>query len=134
MKKILVILMLGAGFVTVASADERLDCPNNPSNQCCIDVSSIQSAINRSTTQPQSIKTTDNYTVVGILAHLTNDGTDDTKCKDMALSLAQNKTTVAYFQWQPGEWVTTIAWYSNGSSANKDNVIPLTPLNPPLPH
>ena len=37
MKKILLLSVLVAGFVTVASADS-LYCPNNPSNQCYRDI------------------------------------------------------------------------------------------------
>ena len=117
MKKFIVILMAVVGFVTIASADEPLNCTITSSNQCCMDMYSIYDAIKVSTTQPQSITTTDNYTVVGILPGLANDGTDGGNCKDLALSSAQNKTTVAYFQWGPGEWKDTIAKFSNPSSA-----------------
>ena len=43
MKKLLIILMLGAGFVTTASA---LDDTDNVLNQCLLDASSITNAIN----------------------------------------------------------------------------------------
>ena len=47
MKKLLVILMLGAGFVTIASADPH-NCLRGDTNKCCIDVVNVQNAINQS--------------------------------------------------------------------------------------
>ena len=121
MKKLLVILMLGAGLVTVASADNSLDCTNNTTNLCCIDVASIQSAISQSTTH--TVATSDYYNLYGVLTSVNNDGTDGNNCKDIAGYYNNGRKYGAEFQWLPGDWAYTIVWYSNGSSANKDNAI-----------
>ena len=122
MKKILVMLMLGAGFVTVTSALEPLDCTKTTTNQCCVDVHSIESAINHSPNY--SITTTDNYEVLGVSPVLVNDGTDvDNGCLDYAVYKPDGEKTVAVFQWAPGYWVDTIAYDYSNPSANKDNAI-----------
>ena len=72
MKNLLVILMLGAGFVRVASADP-LDCNTNPTNQCCIDVVNVQKVINQNI--GAGYPTTDGYYVVRIAYDLINDAT-----------------------------------------------------------
>ena len=117
MKKLLVILMVGAGFVTVASALEPLDCNTNTTNQCCIDLHSIVSALNQSPTN--SITTTDKYDVLGVDLGLINDGTDvDNGCLDWAAYNQNGKRNGAVFQWAPGYWQSTIAYDYPSTSAN----------------
>ena len=120
MKKLLVILMLGAGFVTTASADPR-NCLPNALNQCCIDVSNIQSAIINN----DGIITNDGYKVLNIDVDLINDGTSSatTVCIDKAVAIKYSVEIEGEFAWVPGNWAKTITYYAPSSSANKDNAI-----------
>ena len=115
MKKLLVFLMLGAGLVTVASADEPLSCTTTSSNQCCIDVYSVEHAIKGSTTRPKTIKTNDDDPkyVIALYSILTNDGTDDRTCKDQGMGwlFTTNKLYFDNFEWKPGDWADTIMSY-----------------------
>ena len=116
MKKLIVIVMAVVGFVTVASADEQLTCTNGSPNQCCIDLSNIQSAISQALTH--TIITTDNYPILFATTDLYND--DAGNCKDLALYFIDRAPKgVAFFEWQPGNWANTIAMSSNPSSANQ---------------
>ena len=97
----------------IASANETLDCTNNTTNQCCIDVANIQNAISQSPTG--EIETRDGKIIVAMDDEfLQNDGIDGTNCIDDA----KEERGGAYFQWQPGNWVTTIRYYGPISSSN----------------
>ena len=117
MKKLLVILMLGAGFVTTASAGPR-NCLPNDLNQCCIDVSNIQSAINQNS--PAGITTKDGYKVLNIEVDLTNDATSSatTVCIDRAFAIKDGGEIVGVFAWVPGKLAGTIVKYNNPSSSS----------------
>ena len=118
MKKLLVFLMLGAGLVTVASANVPLDCrTDTTNNQCCVDVHSIQGGIHASPHNPHSITTTDHNYVVGIGEDLVNDAIAGGNCLDRAsyLNLA-GEWVVGYFDWQPGNWINTIVFDGNPPS------------------
>ena len=129
MKKLLVILMLGAGFVTVASADNSRDCTTDTTNnQCCVDVSALQSAFNQTPYYVKAIVGDGNVTRP-ISTTLTNDGTDGEWCKDEARYVVGNQPPInAEVFWQPGNWVNSIQ-LDRSSSANKDNAIIIIPGN-----
>ena len=120
MKKLLVTLMLSAGLVSVTSAGP-LDCYNNNSNPCCINLWSIVAA----TQPPNTILTNDNHQAGHFDRILTNDGTDGQECKDEASFLVDGVPRgVGIFQWQSWDWADTIVLYSiPPPSANKDKAI-----------
>ena len=77
MKKLLLILMLGAGFVIVASANERLYCDGTPStNQCCNDFNGQQNVLN----SQYFVPTNDGNKIIALGETLVNDGVDGTNC------------------------------------------------------
>ena len=103
MKNLLVILMLGAGFVTTASA---LDDINNISDQCILDASNITNAMYQNV--PHGIITTDGISVIHVYADayisapgICNDGADyridGGKHIDRGI-----------VEWQAGNWTNTI--------------------------
>ena len=109
MKKLLVTLLLGAGLVSVTSADEPLDCTNNTTYQCCADVYQIHNIIPYLT--EHAITTTDKYLVSAVDTVLINDGEKaGSWCLDGATYLDANgkPTFHGNFTWQPGAWMTTI--------------------------
>ena len=110
MKKLLVLLMLGAGFVTTASA-EPVDCNVWPTSLCCTDRSSIENAIYQAPTH--AILTPDKYSVTGLEIVLLNDGENHMGCQDIASYRiqGQSKLNQAVFLWQPGDWINTIQFY-----------------------
>ena len=95
--------------IRTTSASDPLDCTNNTTNQCCVDVHSIENEINQSPPN-YSITTTDNYELLSVSQVLfNNDGTDvDNTCVDYAVYKQDGQRTVAVFQWAPGRWVSTI--------------------------
>ena len=109
MKTLLVILMLGAGLVTVASADQLLDCTNNNLNKCCIDVHSIQSAIANSPTH--GIKIDDNLSLVALNSDLTN---SYGICRGTGGWIQNvNITDSGLVAWKQGDWADTIFVFAN---------------------
>ena len=123
MKKLLVILMLGAGLVSVASADEPLVCSTNPTNQCCVDVSDLQDTINHE--ENQTIVTQDgHYLHLVTTSSLVNDGVPlATWCEDKGVYVDPgNPPNYVVVTWLPGDWVHSIRTYPV-PSANKDNAI-----------
>ena len=81
-KKILVILMLGAGFVTVAFADSP-DCTDHTNTtQCCIDLHTMNNAIMNSPSH--SIPGAFGNDVTYLSPHLINDGSSGTVCSTSA--------------------------------------------------
>ena len=108
MKKLLVILMLGAGFVTVASAGE-LYCTSKSSNQCCIDFQNMQVVLATN----DVLYTTDFYAIFSMDPQLVNDGSHDTKCKNWDYYNIGDQWFNGLFEWQPGAWDSTIKFVSN---------------------
>ena len=116
MKKILVILLLGAGFVTVASANTPLDCTNNTTNPCCVDVQNINQIILDSVKSGQGyVLTTDDYMLSSLKVQLID---TVSTCEDEATYLIDGTSTgQAVFSWVPGDWDRSIKRFSNSSSA-----------------
>ena len=82
MKKLLIILMLGAGLVTVALADSP-DCTDHTNtSQCCIDLHTMNNAIMNSPSR--SIPGAFGVAVTNLSPHLINDGTSGTACSTSA--------------------------------------------------
>ena len=107
MKKLLVTLLLTAGFVTVASAGP-LACANNTTNQCCIDMINIGTAAAQAPNH--GIITQDGISVTSLSGVLTNDGTDGTGCLDIADYVTSTQPYgQGLFGWQAGNWAKTIA-------------------------
>ena len=116
MKKLLVTLLLGAGFVTTASA---LDGTENLLNQCLLDASSITNAINQNILHQITVNNSffvihvdsDSYVVKG---HL--------DCNDKAVyvyTIDDGKLTApGTVEWQAGKWENTIVLNPYNSSAN----------------
>ena len=129
MKKLLVILMLGAGFVTVASADEPLDCTTNPTNQCCVDSSNLLDTINHE--EQHTIVTQDGHYLAFVnTSSLVNDGVPlATWCEDSGVYVDPHiPTTSVVVTWLPGDWVHSIRTYPV-PSVNKDKAIIIIPGN-----
>ena len=105
-KKLLLVLV--AGFVTVASAKKSLDCTNNTTNQCCIDVHSIQSAIVNSPTH--AIKIDGNLSLVALKSDLTS---SYRSCVGMGGWSEDGTNDSGLVEWQHGDWVDTIFLFTN---------------------
>ena len=107
MKKLLVTLLLGAGFVTTASALTPLICSTNPTNQCCVDEVNIWNTIVQA--RGHAIITTDKYVLAFVSTTLSNDATDGSWCVDDGVYVVNDRaTTHLPFTWKPGAWATTI--------------------------
>ena len=113
MKKLLVILMLGAGLVTVASAAQN-HCNIDPSNQCCIDVSQMSNEM--ANLPNHAIRSSDGYYVTMFSQILEAGGVT---CEDEALySIIPGQTTqTGNFQWTAGQYSDRLIRVSNSSSA-----------------
>ena len=81
MKKLLVILMLSAGFITFASANTPRNCLSGDTNQCCIDEANVQNALNQS--RGAGVPISGGYTVENLNVDLDDDGSDGV-CRDSA--------------------------------------------------
>ena len=119
MKKLLVILMLGAGFVTVASADEPLDCNNNNSNPCCNDVVYVQNLLAQQ--KGSGVPLLDGYNVLNIQYKLVN--SDLFTCIDTAEAVRDGKVVYGDVKWSTGDWPETAEFTATNPSANKDKAI-----------
>ena len=97
MKKLLVILILSAGFVTVASAAETTDCNNPSKNKCCIDVVRIQSEISQA---PNHVVTIDDYPITVLYTQV--DTSQPGRCETPASYLVNGITEIDTFKWVPG--------------------------------
>ena len=120
MKKLLVILISMAGFVTVASADS-LECAYNTTNQCCGDVYDMLNTISQA--KNLTITTKDGYRLQNVGTTLVNYAEDN--CIDGATYLNKEWAPIlnAEFQWKPGSWASTIKYYGPSPSANKSDAI-----------
>ena len=108
MKKLLVILMLGAGFVTVAAADQ-LNCNNTSTNQCCDDIGYMYDA---AADNGGVIPAMDGDSVTWLSAQLTKDGTSDSLCATTAHYTSSDETHHrGTCQWQPGDWRPSLDCY-----------------------
>ena len=105
MKKLLVILMLGAGFVTVASA-EPVDCTNNNTDSCCIDVHNMQSAI---AANPNAVTTSDGLSIISTLSEGLDEASNN-NCWDSVtfVSVPTKSHLPGIANWTPGQWTNTL--------------------------
>ena len=113
MKKLLVTLLLGAGFVTVALANESLVCDiGHPTNQCCIDSSTMKGAINHSIYHVHT--TQDGHSLAFVdVDSVINDGIDGTWCIANGTYLDANLEPhiQVLVTWLPGDWLGTTTTY-----------------------
>ena len=118
MKKLLMILMIGAGFVTVASANQSLVCDlSHPNCQCCLDVLNIQGTINHAISQ--AIITQDGNRLAWVDEEsVINDGIDGTNCIDNGIYFDANGQphNQVLVTWVPGNWLHSIRTYSDVSA------------------
>ena len=110
MKKLLVTLLLGAGLLSVTSAEE-LYCKSTSSNQCCIDFQDMQVALINS--PDHLIYTTNNYSIFSMDPQLVNDGFHDSNCKNWDEYIIEYSWYNGLFEWKPGAWESTIKFLSN---------------------
>ena len=108
MKKLLVILMLGAGFVTTASANTPLICSTNPTNQCCVDEVNVQNKID--TSQGKGVPISGGYNVVNLNVDLDDDGSDGV-CRDSAGAIKDGNFANGEVKWAPNNWDNTAVFY-----------------------
>ena len=101
MKKILLLSVVVAGFVSVASADS-LYCPNNRSNQCCHDIVDMY--------HTGHIDTIDGYTVTSFDQHLISDGTTGSFMCETNGNYTNQDGDIGHgtFQWLSGSWQFTL--------------------------
>ena len=101
MKKLLVILMLGAGFVTVASAS--VDCNISPSSSpCCDDLAEMSQSF-----PDGGVKTNDGYTINSLNPQLIADGAP--LCLTNGnYSIQDIHVGIGTFGWERGDWQGTI--------------------------
>ena len=127
MKKLLVILMLGAGFVTTASA-KPYNCLNADKNLCCVDEAYAQNKIEKNA--PAGLPITDGYNVLTLNVDLADDGSDGVCLSQAGAYKDNNPDTFANgnAKWSPNNWDGS-AVFVPSSSVNKDNAIIIIPGN-----
>ena len=103
MKKLLVILMLGSGFVTVDSA--AVDCSSpHAYNQCCTDISEMYQ-----TAAGGVIPAMHGDSVTWLSKQLTNDGSTSTHCATTAKFTTPDETHHSETcEWERDNWQNSI--------------------------